>query len=263
MAGLSSRDYERILDLAVTIMATPVSGTPWPDVLPEVVGSLHGTVGIVADVRPGQPERDVHAWSTEWTGQQAPVLDDDIVADHPLVRHYATTTDTSPVAMSDVVGDREWRTSRAYAESCSALGGFRQLALPLPDQTGTRMALSIGRPGKDFTDRERTYARRLQPLLAGMEAQRRHFTRWHRGGADTTLATEHGLTPREQTVIGLLAEGLTAESIGRRLAISPRTVHRHLENAYRKLGVTDRLAAVLRAQRMGILPPSRSHSTDQ
>ncbi len=56
------------------------------------------------------------------------------------------------------------------------------------------------------------------------------------------------LTPRELAVLALLAEGLTAASIGRRLMITERTVHKHLQRSYTKLG------AVLRAQRIGLLP---------
>ena len=64
------------------------------------------------------------------------------------------------------------------------------------------------------------------------------------------------LTPRELTVLGLLVEGLTAAAIGRRLEIGERTVQKHLEHAYTKLGVGDRLSAVLRAQHLGLLPLS-------
>jgi DNA-binding NarL/FixJ family response regulator len=65
---------------------------------------------------------------------------------------------------------------------------------------------------------------------------------------------DHRLTQRELTVLAVLAEGLTADAIARRLDISPRTVHRHLQHLYRKLGTTDRLATVLRAKAVGLLP---------
>ncbi len=52
----------------------------------------------------------------------------------------------------------------------------------------------------------------------------------------------------------LLSQGLTAAAIGRRLAISHRTVHKHLEHVYAKLGTADRLTTVLRAQHAGLLP---------
>jgi DNA-binding CsgD family transcriptional regulator len=54
-------------------------------------------------------------------------------------------------------------------------------------------------------------------------------------------------------MLRLLAEGLTAESIGRRLGVSRHTVRKHLEHVYRKLGVTDRLVAVREARAQGLL----------
>ena len=74
------------------------------------------------------------------------------------------------------------------------------------------------------------------------------------GPADPVQLVEAtGLTARELTVLGLVAEGLTAAAAARRLAVAESTVHKHLHNAYRKLGVRDRLAAVLRAQQLGVL----------
>lgn len=62
-----------------------------------------------------------------------------------------------------------------------------------------------------------------------------------------------GLTCRERSVLGLLADGLTADAIARRLGISPRTVHAHLSHVYRKLGVSDRMDAVLVGHAAGLI----------
>ncbi len=53
-----------------------------------------------------------------------------------------------------------------------------------------------------------------------------------------------GLTKREAEVMALLMQGWTNPHIARRLSISPRTVQKHLENIYAKLGVQTRAAAV-------------------
>ena len=61
------------------------------------------------------------------------------------------------------------------------------------------------------------------------------------------------LTAREREVLRLLSEGLLARTIAARLEVSPRTVHHHLGSIYSKLGVCDRLSAVLRARGLGLL----------
>jgi DNA-binding CsgD family transcriptional regulator len=55
-----------------------------------------------------------------------------------------------------------------------------------------------------------------------------------------------GLTSREIQVLSLLAGGLANAEIARELALSERTVAKHLEHVYAKLGVPNRTAAVAR-----------------
>ena len=57
-----------------------------------------------------------------------------------------------------------------------------------------------------------------------------------------------GLTTREREILELIAEGHANAEVARALWISPATVRKHLENAYTKLGVTTRTAAVRRAR---------------
>jgi HD-GYP domain-containing protein (c-di-GMP phosphodiesterase class II) len=63
-----------------------------------------------------------------------------------------------------------------------------------------------------------------------------------------------GLTPREAEVIGLLAHGLQTKQVARRLAISPKTADRHVQNAYAKIGVSTRAAAAVYAMQHGLVP---------
>ncbi|HEX6679775.1 MAG TPA: LuxR C-terminal-related transcriptional regulator [Gaiellaceae bacterium] len=58
------------------------------------------------------------------------------------------------------------------------------------------------------------------------------------------------LTPRERDVLGLVAEGFTNVEIARRLWVAPSTVAKHLEQAYSKLGVHSRTAAVARLAKL-------------
>ena len=62
-----------------------------------------------------------------------------------------------------------------------------------------------------------------------------------------------GLTGREVEVIGLLARGLQTKQVADRLGISPKTADAHIQNAYRKIGVSTRAAATLFAMEHGLV----------
>jgi DNA-binding CsgD family transcriptional regulator/tetratricopeptide (TPR) repeat protein len=73
-----------------------------------------------------------------------------------------------------------------------------------------------------------------------------------RGPRPATRAAPAGLTPREQEVLALLADGLPDREISARLFISERTVHHHVSAVLSKIGVSSRTAAAREAGRMGI-----------
>jgi HD-GYP domain-containing protein (c-di-GMP phosphodiesterase class II) len=62
-----------------------------------------------------------------------------------------------------------------------------------------------------------------------------------------------GLTAREAEVLALVGRGLTTGQIARALVISAKTADRHIQNTYRKLGVSTRGAAALFAIEHGIV----------
>jgi DNA-binding NarL/FixJ family response regulator len=82
------------------------------------------------------------------------------------------------------------------------------------------------------------------------------FYRWsaRSGPAAVEVAAAVRLTTRELVVLELLAGSLTATAIAHRLGIAQRTVQKHLQRSYAKLGAADRLAAVQLAQVIGVLP---------
>ena len=59
---------------------------------------------------------------------------------------------------------------------------------------------------------------------------------------------EDALSPREQEVLRLVAEGRANKQIGRALGISERTVKSHLSSVFRQIGVADRTSAALWAR---------------
>jgi DNA-binding NarL/FixJ family response regulator len=94
--------------------------------------------------------------------------------------------------------------------------------------------LAFRRARRDFTDAELALLELLRPhLLAAVRRTAR---------ADR-LAVLH-LTRRERAVLELVAAGASNLTIARQLQMRPRTVEKHLEHAYGKLGVSSRTAAV-------------------
>jgi DNA-binding NarL/FixJ family response regulator len=63
------------------------------------------------------------------------------------------------------------------------------------------------------------------------------------------------LTPREQEVVKLIAEGHTSEKIGETLVISKKTVERHRANILEKLGMQNRVELTRYAIRRGLVEP--------
>jgi non-specific serine/threonine protein kinase len=61
------------------------------------------------------------------------------------------------------------------------------------------------------------------------------------------------LTPREHDVLKLVAQGLSNRDIAQRLVLSEHTVHRHLANILRKLGLSSRAAAAAWGVRAGLV----------
>lgn len=76
-----------------------------------------------------------------------------------------------------------------------------------------------------------------------------------RANEDINKATVDGLTPREQEVLAVLAEGLSNDEIADKLAISRHTVARHRENLMRKLNLHSRSELVKYAIRKGLISP--------
>jgi len=64
------------------------------------------------------------------------------------------------------------------------------------------------------------------------------------------------LSPRERTILELIAEGQSNKEIARTLGVAPETVKSHVKNIFVKLAVDKRAHAVARAQTLGLV---RSH----
>jgi DNA-binding CsgD family transcriptional regulator len=76
-----------------------------------------------------------------------------------------------------------------------------------------------------------------------------------------------GLTQREAEVLAWVAQGKTNRETGAILEMSPRTVQKHLERIFSKLGVESRTGAILKAWQVGrfegLVPPQKPGATDK
>jgi DNA-binding response OmpR family regulator len=73
------------------------------------------------------------------------------------------------------------------------------------------------------------------------------LTSTNRQSEDETLRQSFGLTHRESEVLLWIAKGKANRDIGEILGLSSRTVNKHLEQIYAKLGVENRASAAVKA----------------
>jgi two-component system response regulator NreC len=71
--------------------------------------------------------------------------------------------------------------------------------------------------------------------------------------ADESPVPESSLSPRENEILKLLAEGYSSKEIAAKLVISPSTVHTHRSNLMSKLGLSNRRELIQYARKRGLL----------
>lgn len=195
-------------------------------------GRLTSTWHASPDLAPHRPAVE------EWTAEGA--------HRHPVCRYYLATGDVRVVQVAELPPSVvDARCTAGWTERAASWGIPHQLALPLRSDAGGHRAFSLSR-ADPFTAQETQLGTALHRLLVVLD---RHLTVARGIGRSSAP-----LTPREGVVLDLLAQGHTAAAIARRLGVAERTVRKHLQRVYGKLGARDRLDAVLRAQRIGLLP---------
>jgi DNA-binding CsgD family transcriptional regulator len=119
--------------------------------------------------------------------------------------------------------------------------------------------MSFNRERRGFSRRERAIVDLVIPHLSQAVARQQrlamlrsavHSVSHHRvqiSQAEPRLAL---LTAREHEIVKHVVSGLTDREISRSMAISSRTVHKHLESIYRKLGIGSRTSLIALVHQM-------------
>jgi DNA-binding CsgD family transcriptional regulator len=90
---------------------------------------------------------------------------------------------------------------------------------------------------------------RVEFAAVATKGEERHFrlTETLEGADEKMLAQRHGLTEREAEVLLWISRGKANREISEILGISPRTVNKHLEQIFEKMGIENRASAAAAA----------------
>ncbi|HTQ95765.1 MAG TPA: LuxR C-terminal-related transcriptional regulator [Candidatus Acidoferrum sp.] len=161
---------------------------------------------------------------------------------HPYTRYFIGGKAVTALKFSDFFTSRELRGSQYWELICRVLRYDRNMTLPV--QTGRGIAaISYGRKGRDFTERDRNMLNLLRPHFNQAYQNARLYT--ERQLRNAKPLAHYGLLPREAEVARWVGCGKTNPEIATILQISPRTVEKHMERILTKLGVENRTAAAL------------------
>jgi DNA-binding CsgD family transcriptional regulator len=168
---------------------------------------------------------------------------DRFFAEHPLVRYHAVARGRGAHRISDSIAFARFRHSALFAEYYRRIGIDHVIALPLFVDARTLVSFVLNRRRRDFSDRERAVLDLTGATLSGM------YRTFRARGTDAARACSGSgpsLTLREAEVLHWLCAGKTDRDIGTILGCSHRTVQKHLQRSYEKLGVETRTAAAMR-----------------
>lgn len=210
-----------------------------------------GAVWNAVDIGTGKAE--VYSDRSEY---RDPVVSETLmrVNDHPMIISYLSARgwqNAAPRRISDLTDRRTFHRTHTYNDLFRPLATEHQMTVltsrVLPF-SGRCWSFNRSPGSPDFSDAERDLLGRLQPVLAAID---RGVPAGDR--SDMDAGSTPRLTAREIDVLSVTAQGFTATACGHLLRIAERTVRKHLENAYAKLGCHDRTTAVLRARALGLL----------
>ena len=181
--------------------------------------------------------------------------------EHPLIRVHGRNPAAVTQRISDVVRLAAFRRTPLYQDYYRPIRVQHAMAVPIHVEGEELVSFVLNRSGRDFTDRDRACVEVIRPHLGHLFRLERQAHDARAAWGVPPAASGHdpaGLSPRERDVIEWLAAGKTDRDIADILAIGRRTVHKHLQRIYGKLGVETRTAAVARWLSPAAVPQPRA-----
>jgi DNA-binding CsgD family transcriptional regulator len=250
LAALRSRDLESALDCLGAITEATASDRAFArhgvSSLGRLVASDLTTLSIcdlatghrsvVSDIPGAICRRDIECFDRHF-------------ADHPLVRAHRRNPRAVTQRISDLVPDAEFRRAPLFNDYYRAIRIDRCMAAPIHVRNDVIVSFVLNRLGRDFSDRDRDALESIRPHLGHLYRITRKAegprAAWGVPSADPPV--DPRLTSREREVVDWIARGKSDRDIADILGISHRTVHKHLQRIYEKLGVENRTAAAMRS----------------
>ncbi len=165
---------------------------------------------------------------------------------NPIAAHFLRTRDGRATRISDLVTRSELHELELYRQVYKPLHVEYQIAFTLPSAAERILGVSLSRRRRDFTDRERDLLNLARPYLIQVYRNaiaHSALTGGSEDGPPLSKLEGFGLSRRQAEVLRLAVMGRSTGQIAAALGIAPRTVHKHLEHCYRRLGVRSRAEA--------------------
>lgn len=151
-------------------------------------------------------------------------------------RHYEYVADDLPEEGAPLyLGTIQWSRSPPQAQAGQAILPCHVDGLTVGFCSGPDAVahVCLERRRRPFAERDVAMLNLLLPVF------QRHLRQ------QTTTRLAASLTMQERRVLMEVAAGASNTEVAATLCVAPSTVRKHLEHAFRKLGVTNRLAAVV------------------
>lgn len=153
-----------------------------------------------------------------------------------LPRDWANAEDPQACDGPFPLGIQHFGEQPDHADRLASAGIADTLAISFRNGPAHIAQLYLDRKRTPFTDRDVAMLTLIGPRLEAILRTR------------PTPTLPPSLTLQERRVLQQVKAGHSNAEIAERLFVSPSTVRKHLENAYRKLGVSNRVAAVMRLE---------------